>query len=78
MAFSGAQSWRSSEAVEMRRGLCCLVRHRRWCAFGRRKSECGVQPDRGCTQAAIGNDVLIRGTKQTGSILIEKMVIAGN
>jgi len=26
----------------------------------------------------IGNDVLIRGTKQTGSILIEKMVIAGN
>ncbi len=27
---------------------------------------------------AIGNDVLIRGTKQTGSILLEKMVIAGN
>ncbi|QBE64378.1 metalloprotease PmbA [Pseudoduganella lutea] len=26
----------------------------------------------------IGNDVLIRGTKQTGSILIEKMVVAGN
>ncbi len=26
----------------------------------------------------IGNDVLVRGTKQTGSILIEKMVIAGN
>ncbi|MES2261375.1 MAG: metalloprotease PmbA [Pseudomonadota bacterium] len=25
----------------------------------------------------IGNDVLIRGTKQTGSILIEKMVVAG-
>jgi PmbA protein len=28
--------------------------------------------------AAIGTDVLVRGTKQTGSILIEKMVIAGN
>jgi len=27
---------------------------------------------------AIGNDVLIRGTKQTGSILLEKMVVAGN
>ncbi|WEF31300.1 metalloprotease PmbA [Pseudoduganella chitinolytica] len=26
----------------------------------------------------IGNDVLVRGTKQTGSILIEKMVVAGN
>ncbi|NHZ95724.1 metalloprotease PmbA [Massilia sp. CCM 8734] len=26
---------------------------------------------------AIGNDVLIRGNKQTGSILIEKMVVAG-
>lgn len=26
----------------------------------------------------IGTDVLVRGTKQTGSILIEKMVIAGN
>jgi PmbA protein len=26
----------------------------------------------------IGTDVLIRGTKQTGSILLEKMVIAGN
>jgi PmbA protein len=26
----------------------------------------------------IGNDVLIRGTKQTGSILLEKMVVAGN
>jgi len=28
--------------------------------------------------AGIGTDVLVRGTKQTGSILIEKMVIAGN
>ena len=27
---------------------------------------------------AIGADVLVRGTKQTGSILIEKMVVAGN
>ncbi|GGZ07808.1 metalloprotease PmbA [Pseudoduganella plicata] len=27
---------------------------------------------------AIGNDVLVRGTKQTGSILLEKMVVAGN
>jgi len=27
---------------------------------------------------AIGADVLMRGTKQTGSILIEKMVVAGN
>ncbi|MBY0242830.1 MAG: metalloprotease PmbA [Burkholderiaceae bacterium] len=27
---------------------------------------------------AVGTDVLVRGTKQTGSILIEKMVIAGN
>jgi len=26
---------------------------------------------------AIGSDVLTRGTKQTGSILIEKMVVAG-
>ncbi|WP_256078120.1 metalloprotease PmbA [Massilia sp. YIM B04103] len=26
----------------------------------------------------IGSDVLVRGTKQTGSILIEKMVVAGN
>ena len=26
----------------------------------------------------IGTDVLVRGTKQTGSILIEKMVVAGN
>ncbi|HEV7813989.1 MAG TPA: metallopeptidase TldD-related protein, partial [Janthinobacterium sp.] len=26
---------------------------------------------------AIGADVLIRGTKQTGSILLEKMVVAG-
>ena len=25
----------------------------------------------------IGADVLVRGTKQTGSILIEKMVVAG-
>jgi PmbA protein len=28
--------------------------------------------------AGIGTDVLVRGTKQTGSILIEKMVVAGN
>ena len=27
---------------------------------------------------AVGNDVLVRGTKQTGSILLEKMVVAGN
>lgn len=27
---------------------------------------------------AVGNDVLVRGTKQTGSILIEKMVVAGS
>jgi PmbA protein len=27
---------------------------------------------------AVGADVLVRGTKQTGSILIEKMVVAGN
>jgi len=27
---------------------------------------------------AVGTDVLVRGTKQTGSILIEKMVVAGN
>ncbi len=27
---------------------------------------------------AVGNDVLTRGTKQTGSILIESMVVAGN
>lgn len=27
---------------------------------------------------AVGSDVLIRGTKQTGSILIENMVVAGN
>jgi len=27
---------------------------------------------------AVGNDVLTRGNKQTGSILIEKMVVAGN
>lgn len=27
---------------------------------------------------AVGNDVLARGTKQTGSILIESMVVAGN
>jgi PmbA protein len=26
----------------------------------------------------VGNDVLTRGTKSTGSILIEKMVIAGS
>ncbi|AKU23829.1 metalloprotease PmbA [Massilia sp. NR 4-1] len=26
----------------------------------------------------VGSDVLVRGTKQTGSILIEKMVVAGN
>ncbi|UGQ45718.1 metalloprotease PmbA [Massilia endophytica] len=28
--------------------------------------------------AGVGTDVLVRGTKQTGSILIEKMVVAGN
>jgi PmbA protein len=27
---------------------------------------------------AVGADTLIRGTKQTGSILIENMTIAGN
>jgi PmbA protein len=27
---------------------------------------------------AVGNDVLVRGTKQTGSILIENMVVAGS
>jgi len=27
---------------------------------------------------AVGNDVLVRGTKSTGSILIEKMVVAGS
>jgi PmbA protein len=26
---------------------------------------------------AVGSDVLVRGTKETGSILIEKMVVAG-
>jgi PmbA protein len=26
----------------------------------------------------IGNDVLTRGNKSTGSILLEKMVVAGN
>ena len=28
--------------------------------------------------AAVGNDVLVRGSKQTGSILIERMTLAGN
>jgi PmbA protein len=28
--------------------------------------------------AAIGSDVLVRGTKNTGSILIESMTIAGS
>jgi PmbA protein len=28
--------------------------------------------------AAIGNDLLIRGTKQTGSILISNMTVAGS
>jgi PmbA protein len=28
--------------------------------------------------AAIGTDTLIRGTKETGSILIENMTVAGN
>ena len=27
---------------------------------------------------AIGNDVLVRGSKQIGSVLIERMTIAGN
>lgn len=27
---------------------------------------------------AVGNDTLVRGNKTTGSILIEKMVVAGN
>ena len=28
--------------------------------------------------AAVGNDVLVRGSKQVGSILIEQMKVAGN
>ncbi len=28
--------------------------------------------------AAVGNDVLVRGSKQVGSILVEKMKVAGS
>jgi len=27
---------------------------------------------------AVGNDVLVRGSKQVGSILVERMTVAGN